>query len=492
MNHLVPVEPLKILVVEDNPGDFLLLKTHLEASAIAIAAVDHADHLGSAKEYLQVNKPDIIFLDLYLPDSEGSCSYNELQPYIGQSAVIILSGLSDIKTALDAIANGAQDYLEKGEFNEKLLARSIMYCIERRKNIERLQAANERYSLVVKATQDLVWDWDLVTGKIYRDEQAVKHVYGCSHDTIEFIDEWNKHIHPDDAMRVSTMIEEIRHSVTRDFFDIEYRFRSESGDYRYIYDRGYVVRNSSGHPVRLIGAANDVTEKKKLQQALQEEKMRQQRAVADATIRGQENERRQLGIELHDNINQILATARLYLESTTNTNAEACKIAKCKDLIALATKELRKLSHSLLPPSLHEFGLKQALDELTGAIAETGHLDFDSQWEDFDQGLLDKDQQLTIYRIVQEQLNNIIKHAGAKKARISLALSGNERVELSIKDDGKGFDPSLKRNGVGLRNIISRVEFYYGHASINSRPGHGCELKVVFPVMAEYRRQHAS
>jgi two-component system sensor histidine kinase UhpB len=492
MHHLVPVEPLKILVVEDNPGDFLLLKAHLETSAIAVAAVDHVDHLGSAKEYLQVNKPDIIFLDLFLPDGEGLCSYNELQPYIGQSAVIILSGLSDIKTALDAIANGAQDYLEKGEFNEKLFARTIMYAIERRKNIERLKVANERYSLVTKATQDLVWDWDLVTGKIFRDEQAVKDVYGCAHETIEFIDEWNKHIHPDDAMRVSTMIDEIKHSVTKDFFDIEYRFRSESGDYRYIYDRGYIVRNSAGYPIRLIGAANDITEKKKLQQALQEEKMRQQRAVAEATIRGQENERQQLGIELHDNITQILATARLYLESTAGTNAEACKIAKSKDLIVLATKELRKLSHSLLPPSLHEFGLKQALDELTGTIAETGHLLFDNQWEDFDQGLLDKDQQLTIYRIVQEQLNNIIKHAGATRVRIGLSISGNEHVELSISDNGKGFDPSLKRNGVGLRNIISRVEYYYGHANIHSRPGHGCELNVVFPVMAEYLRQHAS
>lgn len=492
MHHLVPAEPLKIFVVEDNPGDFLLLKSHLETSGIDVAAIDHADHLAAAKEYLQANKPDIIFLDLFLPDSEGSCSYNELQPYIGQSAVIILSGLSDIKTALDAIANGAQDYLEKGEFNEKLLARTIMYAIERRKNIERLRAANERYSLVTKATQDLVWDWDLVTGKIYRDEQAVKDIYGCANETIQFIDEWNRHIHPDDAMRVSTMIDEIKHSVTKDFFDIEYRFRSESGDYRYIYDRGYIVRNRAGNPIRLIGAANDITEKKKLQQALQEEKMRQQRAVAEATIRGQENEREQLGIELHDNITQILATARLYLESTANTNAEACKISKSRDLIILATKELRKLSHSLLPPSLQEFGLKQALEELTGAIAETGHLEFDNQWEDFDQVLLDKDQQLTVYRIVQEQLNNIIKHAGAEKVRISLSISGKEHVELSIKDNGKGFDPTQKRNGVGLRNIISRVEFYYGHASINSRPGHGCELKVVFPIMAEYRRQHAS
>jgi two-component system sensor histidine kinase UhpB len=485
MQRLSNPIPLKVLVVEDNLGDFLLLKEHIGLSTIQTEVIDTVDRLEAAIEYLADHKPDIIFLDLYLPDSSGLASYSQLKPYINGSAVIILSGLSDTKTALDAIAKGAQDYLAKGEFDEKLLQKTIIYSMERVKSTETLRLANERYSLVTKATQDLVWDWDLLTGKIYRDEQAVNEVYGCSHEDILDEESWIKHIHPDDVQRVTAMVREIQHSLNRDFFEIEYQFRTENGDYRYIYDRGYVTRNHAGQPIRIIGAANNITEKRKLEKALQQEKNRQQRAIAEATIKGQENERQQLGIELHDNITQILATARLYLESAIGGQDQQARITKSRELISMATVELRKLSHTLLPPSLHEFGLKQALHELTDTIAHTGILMFDKKWETFDEQLLHKDQQLTIYRIVQEQLNNIIKHAGASSVCISLTLVSNDSgIELIIRDNGKGFDPGKKRNGVGLRNIISRAELYYGHVSIQSRPGHGCELKVLFPAVA--------
>lgn len=390
---------------------------------------------------------------------------------------------------VDAILVLAHDVTEKIKATQLLLK-----AYEEKTNIlEKLRIANERYSLVAKATQDLIWDWDLISGLVYRDEQAVRDVYGCCNESIHNIEDWNKRIHPDDAIRVSAMIGEIKQSVSRDFFEIEYQFLAESGDYKYIYDRGYIVRNHAGQPIRIIGAANDVTEERKLQKTLQEERQRQQRFIAEATIRGQENERAQLGIELHDNINQILATSRLYLDSALSCSMNEAKVIKSRDLVSMAIRELRKLSHTLLPPSLHEFGLKAALHELTDIIMETGLLVLDKQWDVFEEELIDRDQQLTVYRIVQEQLNNIIKHAAASNVRISLRLvSDGAGIELSIKDDGKGFDPRQKRNGVGLRNITSRAELYYGHVTINSKPGHGCELKVMFPVMSNCYRQHVS
>jgi PAS domain S-box-containing protein len=390
---------------------------------------------------------------------------------------------------VNAVLVLAHDVTEKIKATQLLLK-----AYDEKTNIlEKLRRANERYSLVTKATQDLVWDWDLVTGVVYRDEQAVRDVYGCCNEKIINIEDWNKRIHPDDAFRVSAMISEIKQSVSRDFFDIEYQFLAESGDYKYIYDRGYIVRNHAGQPIRIIGAANDITEKRKLQKTLQEERQRQQRFIAEATIRGQENERAQLGTELHDNINQILATSSLYLDSALSGDIKDARVIKSKDLITMAIRELRKLSHTLLPPSLHEFGLKAALHELTDIITETGFLVFDRQWNVFEEELIDRDQQLTVYRIVQEQINNIIKHAAASNVRISLRLVSNSSgIELSVRDNGKGFDPRQKRNGVGLRNITSRAELYYGHVIINSKPGQGCELKVIFPVMNTCYRQQVS
>ena len=122
-----------------------------------------------------------------------------------------------------------------------------------------------------------------------------------------------------------------------------------------------------------------------------------------------------------------------------------------------------------------------ALDELIYPISIAGNIEIEKQWNSFREHDMKKDQKLTIYRIVQEQLNNILKHAAAKKIIISLRLMDDGKsVELFIKDDGRGFEPALKKNGVGIRNIISRAGLFDGKVAIRSEPGQGCELEVLF------------
>jgi two-component system sensor histidine kinase UhpB len=484
---LAKTERLNILVVEDNPGDFLLLKESISLSGIPAGEIQLAETLHDAIAYLQKNKPQVVFLDLYLPDSHGLESFEQLKKYTSNSVVIVLSGLSDTRVALDAISLGAHDYLAKGEFDEKLLERTVAYSIERRRNLEKLRIANERYSLVSKATNDMVWDWDLITDEVYRDEQGLQQVYGfSSNGAILHNNDWNKRIHPDDAPVLLDMIREIKTSTDKNFFELEYKFATETGDYKVIYDRGYVVRNAEGKPIRLIGAAQDITEKRKFEATLEEYRTRQQKAVTEATIKGQENERKQLGIELHDNINQILATSKLYLDFALAAPVVDNKlITQSKEYILLATQEIRKLSHALLPPSFEEFGLKQSLDDLVDSISVAASFKIAKRWDDFDEKALPKDQKLTIYRIVQEQLNNILKHAAARQVTITIGLTGEgQHIRLLVKDDGKGFDTESKKNGVGLRNIISRADLFGGKAIIQSSPGNGCELEVSFPYTA--------
>ena len=203
MNSSLPTNPLHILVVEDNEGDLLILKERIKMSGIPVADIQLADTLSAATELLKQSKPDIVFLDLFLPDSCGLESFDSLQEYMTYSAVIILSGLSDTKAAQEAIARGAQDFLAKGEFDEKLLKKTIVYSLERKRSMVRLREANERYNLVSRATHDLIWDWDLVTGQVFRDEKAIKKMFGfSSNEPIQHIDGWNSRIHPDDLDRV--------------------------------------------------------------------------------------------------------------------------------------------------------------------------------------------------------------------------------------------------------------------------------------------------
>ena len=133
---------------------------------------------------------------------------------------------------------------------------------------------------------------------------------------------------------------------------------------------------------------------------------------------------------------------------------------------------------------MEKTGLVNSITDMLGNISRVYDLKFITNWEGIDEPQLSDQLKLTIYRILQEQLNNILKHAKAKTVSIELKQHVI-LLELNIKDDGIGFDVSSKRNGVGLQNIISRTELFNGNVSINSQPGKGCELIVYFNIKQE-------
>ena len=224
----------------------------------------------------------------------------------------------------------------------------------------------------------------------------------------------------------------------------------------------------------------DVTERVELEKRLANEKQEKQREITEAVITAQENERSFLGEELHDNINQILAASKLYIDYSMKTG-EVRKdlIIQGREYIISAMEEIRKLSSSLLPPSLGEISLKNAIDDLLEMIGNANKLTFIKKWHVADENKFSEKLKLTIFRIIQEQLNNIIKHADAKKVTIGLTEKSGILL-LSVKDDGKGFDTSARRKGVGLKNIMSRTSFFNGEVTVDSEPGKGCELLVKF------------
>ena len=401
-----------------------------------MADIQRADTLAIAASLLKQSKPDIVFLDLFLPDSSGLDSFDRLQEYMIHSAVIILSGLSDTKVATEAIAGGAQDFLAKGEFDEKLLGKTIMYSLERKRSMETLRDANEKYRQIFYDNPFPMFLYDIETLQILECNNATLDKYGYTRE--EFTHLTILDIRPfEDIERARASVTDPQRvdGISNDIW----QHNKKSGEVMMV----EVFINTIEYGGRKVRQAqiNDITEKLKLSAELEESRMRQQKAVTEATIKGQENERGQLGIELHDNINQILATAKLYLEfSISASRIKKDMIVKGKECVMLATNEIRKLSHALLPPSLEEFGLLAALDELIHPVSVTGKIFIEKQWNGFPEQCLKKDQKLTIYRIVQEQLNNILKHAAAKKIIFSLHLMDDGKaVELLIKDDGIGF-----------------------------------------------------
>jgi PAS domain S-box-containing protein len=224
----------------------------------------------------------------------------------------------------------------------------------------------------------------------------------------------------------------------------------------------------------------NVTEKVELEAALESERQARQQLVTDAVISAQEQERREIGIELHDNINQILASARLYLGLVQSTTPEPSPLIQETDkLINSAINEIRTLSHALIPPSLNESALLEALDHIIATTRKGSQLQITRSYNGLDESQLSEKLKLAIYRIVQEQFNNILKYA--KASHISLQLKQDvDWVEMHIKDDGVGFDPSRKSKGVGLMNMRTRVSLFNGELRIITEPGKGCELIALF------------
>ena len=350
--------------------------------------------------------------------------------------------------------------------------------ISLKKTNEEYRLANERYDIVANATHDLIWDWNLENNEVYRDPKGLLKVYGATNnEDIKHINDWLERVHHEDLPGVQNVILRIVNAKDENIFDVEYRFKRENGDYAYIYDRGYILRNKDGKAYRMIGAAQDVTEKKRLE----EELLNQQKAITQATISTQEKERTEISKELHDNVNQVLTTTKLYLDlAIANPELKDELIAKSSKNIISVITEIRKLSQSLMIPSLEDLGLLDSIEDLVESINATKKIHAVFVHEKIDESVLSENQKLTLFRIAQEALNNIIRHANATRTTIELSNNKN-RVQLIIKDNGQGFDAFSTKKGAGLNNIRNRVYLLSGHLTINTHPGKGCTLVVELP-----------
>ena len=202
------------------------------------------------------------------------------------------------------------------------------------------------------------------------------------------------------------------------------------------------------------------------------------RDIVRAVLKAQEIERHKIGLELHDNINQLLVTVRLYIDAIErDPQCRRDLIATAKEYLDLAIAEIRAIGKQQVMP-LKGCDLKELIDELVVDMNDRTNTTFNSIVQaDL---AIDDDLKLNIFRIVQEQIMNILKHACASVANVTIGQV--ERVMLiKITDNGKGFNPLIRRKGIGITNMINRVESYNGDVLIDSNPGQGCTIEIRIP-----------
>ena len=254
---------IKILMVEDNPGDQFLLTELLNSAGFNKDMLLIAPSLHDAVHIQQTEPIDITLLDLSLPDSDGISTFEIIKEVAPDKPVIILSGTNNTQLALDAITMGAQDYLIKGDFDEKLLAKTILYGIERANSMRIQRESDERHLLLSKATNDMIWDWDVLTGQVNRSVDGWRKLFLCNESECEIQDiDWYSKLHPDDVARVKQSVDKIIQSSNINLLEVECRIIRNDGSIGYITDRGFLIRNAAGKPLRVIGATKDITHQK--------------------------------------------------------------------------------------------------------------------------------------------------------------------------------------------------------------------------------------
>lgn len=209
-----------------------------------------------------------------------------------------------------------------------------------------------------------------------------------------------------------------------------------------------------------------------------------QLVAVDAMLKGQQEERSRLAKDLHDGLGGLLSGVKFSLSNMKDnlmiTPENMTVFERSLDMIDTSIKELRRVAHNMMPEMLTKFGLDEALKEYCNTVNGTKLIMVKYQTHGLELRM-DKSTEIIIYRIVQELLNNILKHAAATEAFVQLVKEGN-RLNVVVEDNGKGFDASMiaESNGAGLANIQSRVEYLKGQLDIHSEPGKGTLVNIEF------------
>ena len=321
------------------------------------------------------------------------------------------------------------------------------------------------------------WEMDLVTGQIYNSDASRRLFFGDDTTRGAQLEDYVKAIHPEDSERV--MRSRVAMLDGTGSGDIEYRVIWPDGSTHVIFARATVERDETGRAIRVYGTNADITERKRAEQELAR-RARQLELLSRKLIQTQESERRDLSNELHDDLGQLLFAIKLNLERSAGRDPEGLR------LIDGAIARMRDLVHSLRPPLLDEAGLEASLRHHVEREATRAGLAYRLSL-----GPLEKRPpstvEITCFRVAQEALSNIIRHAQARTVEIDLNAQDGF-LHLVVRDDGRGFDVAVARaratSGAsqGVLSMQERAALVGGELEIDSAAGRGTTIRVRLPL----------
>jgi two-component system sensor histidine kinase UhpB len=326
------------------------------------------------------------------------------------------------------------------------------------------------------------WQQDLITGEIINSAPSRRLFFGDDPTKGDKFEDYFEAVHPDDREKVMR-VREAAFAGTGSG-DVEYRVVWPDGSVHLIFAKATVIRDESGRAIRVFGTNADITERRRAEDELAR-RARQLESLSRKLIQAQEDERRTLANELHDDLGQMLLAIKLNLERSGHDGENVA-------LVDSAIARMRNLVQTLRPPLLDEVGLEASLRWHVEREATRAGLAFHLNLAPLGRRL-PVTVEITCFRVAQEALSNIIRHAQARNVEIELREAAGA-LQLMVRDDGQGFDVAAARQRAtigasqGLLSMQERVALVGGTLQIDSTPSRGTTVRALLPLATRTRR----
>ena len=404
------------------------------------------------------------------------------------------------------VTTNARTFFEDDGAGQRLAHRvgTVLDITDRKEAEEQLRASERRYALFERGVNDGVWDWNIQTGEHYHSPRW-KEIVGSRDDAVpntesSFFDR----IHPDDAAAVTDALR--RHYEEGARYAVEVRLRHRDGSYRWVLSRGEAVHDAAGRPVRMVGALTDISDRKQAEEALRQahdelearvhdrtralqDSQRALRALSASLLTAQEDERRRLARELHDDVTQQLALASIEIGTLASDlprspDATRVRLQALQERVIQISRDVRRVSHGLHPALIEDLGLSAALEALCDEFRRARGLpvSFDGAGDVDDSGI-GLTAASALYRVAQEGVANAAKHARASRVDVALRRTPST-LELEVEDNGIGMaaDASRVTPGLGLVSMEERMRLVAGTLRVSPRTGGGTRVVASVPL----------
>jgi two-component system sensor histidine kinase UhpB len=359
--------------------------------------------------------------------------------------------------------------------------------------ISRARAACERFELVARASNDAIYDWDLITNRIWWSD-GFQNLFGYTMSELEpTIESWTNRVHPEDKERAIDGLHKAIESG-RKFWSDEYRFRRKDGSYAYLHDQGTIFHNEEGKPVRMLGGMMDITARKVAEEQLDLSR-RQMRALSARLESMREEERTRISREVHDELGQLLTGLKMEVRWAEKRISEIDghmpqlhpildKLVEASELADQTIECVQKIGEELRPGVLDNLGLAAAIKHEAKRFQDRSAIACHTKLPEVFPDLKEK-VATAMFRIFQETLTNVARHAEATAVHIELRQD-QEHIVLEVRDNGKGISAENLANprSLGLLGMKERAALLGGEIVFERATPQGTQVTLRIPEQA--------